>query len=797
MTTPRSHTVPNLIQGTSQQAAQQRRETQCADQQNCLNLPVDGCVARLGGKVRAHHNDAARARPFKHEIKRSSEEHYVLLVEGGAVSGYNVATGAKVSVTGDVGTYLAHGSTPADQAFAAAGPEDTTFLLNRTVPVAMGDTTSPARPNYGFVVCKAGAYKTDYVVIVWFDGVTSTYTYSTPDNSVEANAAFITTNNIINSLATAIQSDTGVGDPLAGWDVEWLGSTMRLEAPEDASMDVDVRDGQGDRQLVGFTDRVDKFADLPPKCWDGVVLRVGGEDRTEDDDYWVKYEGGASTGVWVETVAPDTKTDLDASTLPVVLTNTALNTFTLAPATWGKRVSGDGIDSAKDPLFVGRRIYDLSFFDGRLALMPEASINYSKAGNAFSFFPDTAQTKLATDPIIYDVANDRVTLLRRSVIAGETHFLWGSEVQNSVGSGQDNLKQDTVEVKPSTFYSFDETVPPLRSGLATVMFATRALASSRLRELQISRGVATGETDITAHVPKLIPAGIRHIGLSDSHLMAIVRAEAPATAYVYQWLNQGEDRIQSAWNRWEFASGAELLWAGFSSEGMKAIFQGEFGVTIEDIPLSPIGDEAAFPVHLQLRLDHRVSEETAGVTFEEGVGWTVPAPLGAEAKCVAVARDGEGDVFRGKPLACGPADDGFVLIPVDDADLQFWVGYPITSYRDESEFYLRSEQGVTYPDALTVDAFKVAHANTVSYRVEVRSADGLELIQNFEPRTFGRPDQFGHPIVASSGSFKADVGRPSAEVSIRIINDSMYASAWQSAVYYYTAAFDVQPDSKR
>ena len=41
-----SKSVPNLIQGISQQAPQQRRDSQCEDQLDCINSPVEGCVPR-------------------------------------------------------------------------------------------------------------------------------------------------------------------------------------------------------------------------------------------------------------------------------------------------------------------------------------------------------------------------------------------------------------------------------------------------------------------------------------------------------------------------------------------------------------------------------------------------------------------------------------------------------------------------------------------------------------------------------------------------------------------------------
>ena len=142
--------------------------------------------------------------------------------------------------------------------------------------------------------------------------------------------------------------------------------------------------------------------------------------------YYLQYDGDEQNGEWTEIVAPGTEYALDADTMPQALVNTDVNTFTVGNATWGDRLSGDGDRTSKDPYFVGRYLVDLQFLDGRLGIFTEGTWSLSRALNAYSFFPDTAQTTLPSDPIHYLVANGKTTIVKSSVVVGQKLQLWAT-----------------------------------------------------------------------------------------------------------------------------------------------------------------------------------------------------------------------------------------------------------------------------------------------------------------------------------------------------------------------------------
>ncbi|NKW09138.1 hypothetical protein HGG76_02515 [Ochrobactrum tritici] len=95
----------------------------------------------MGSTVRAAFA-ATYDEPYVHEMVRSGDEQYNIIIEGGSLRIFNRVTGQEAAVSGDIGNYLAQ-SGPARKAFQAVTVGDTTFLLNRQRVVSMSGITTP------------------------------------------------------------------------------------------------------------------------------------------------------------------------------------------------------------------------------------------------------------------------------------------------------------------------------------------------------------------------------------------------------------------------------------------------------------------------------------------------------------------------------------------------------------------------------------------------------------------------------------------------------------------------------
>jgi len=59
--------------------------------------------------------------------------------------------------------------------------------------------------------------------------------------------------------------------------------------------------------------------------------------------------------------------------------------------------------------------------------------------------------------------------------------------------------------------------------------------------------------DISSHIDKYIPQDVKTLsGSSINNMLFITVESAPDTIFVYKYLDSGEDRIQSAWFKWEY-----------------------------------------------------------------------------------------------------------------------------------------------------------------------------------------------------------------------------------------------------
>lgn len=784
-----TNTHSSLIQGISQQAENARGTASCAHQENCLNEVLDGVVSRMGTRVVADY-DWALNDPFVYEINRATDERYLVLIDGGGLRIINRDTGEPCTIAGSIGGYLNH-SGSSRKTFKAATIGDTTFLLNREVVVEIGEDKSPSRDNMGCIYFRAGGYKVTYTVTVTVGTSSYTASHETPDNSSAGNAAYITTDHLaeqfrlafVNTILPAMASSGHTG-----FTIERYGSTLVLEGPTNKAFTLVTSDGVGETHMKGFLDQVESIADLPRRSKPGYVVSVSPPGGSEEARYWLKYDGTSAQGKWVEVVAPDTVLGVDAATMPHVLVNTGLNTFEVSPGTWGERLSGDGNRTSPDPSFVGYPIRDLQFLSGRLAAVTEYTAVLSRARNAYVWFPDTAQTTLDTAPIDYDVSNGSATSIEYAVaVAGRLQF-WGQEQQTYLDSGQDAIKESTTEVLPLANYEFDGEVPPKPIGLSALIFSTAVGAWSRITELLIQRSAVQGEIVITDHVPKLVSGSVRVLGAGEAARKTFVLSSgAPKTAYLYQWYNQGQDRVQSAWNPWTFPACVSVLWVGV--RGGEATFLFDWGTktTLESCRLDSIGDEVgqAFP----LRLDHRVTEDYG--TFQDD-HWEVHLPYTVQAearglfKCFERTDSPEDDLQRGREVPIEWVSSETMKVLSDNSKLEFFIGVVPVARRVSSRFFARdrNDQPIIH-DRLLLRRVAVSHERTVQYDIVVRTWGDEEAVDTYVGRVLGDPTVTNDDVPVKTGSHDAPVNEETENVEIELRNTTPYPCIWTAMKFTY------------
>ena len=197
-----SNSIPNLLNGVSQQPDTVKLPNQATIQENGLSDIISGLGKRPPTEHIAKLNTDTLTNSKVHIINRDSNEQYAVLVNNQSIKVYDLAGNNKTVVSPNGLTYLT--STNPQEDFNLVTVADYTFIVNKTKTVTKSGTTATARPDEALFYVKNGQYKTTYKIFI--DGVEQA-SYTTLDNSSSGNASSITTDNIATELYNDLNSN--------------------------------------------------------------------------------------------------------------------------------------------------------------------------------------------------------------------------------------------------------------------------------------------------------------------------------------------------------------------------------------------------------------------------------------------------------------------------------------------------------------------------------------------------------------------------------------------------------------
>ena len=176
-----SSSIPNLINGVSQQPPALRLASQAETVINCLPSPVEGLKKRppLHHISKLFSGSAGANRPFVQLVERDGGISYIVIIQNGQIKVVDLVTNQEIvptSTSADL-DYLDVTGVPSEQ-FRVASIADYTFIVNREQKVEMSDALSPVWGTTtsevsAMVFIKAANYDTEYSVTL--GGVEKTY----------------------------------------------------------------------------------------------------------------------------------------------------------------------------------------------------------------------------------------------------------------------------------------------------------------------------------------------------------------------------------------------------------------------------------------------------------------------------------------------------------------------------------------------------------------------------------------------------------------------------------------------
>lgn len=283
------NTIPNLVNGVSQQAASLRLETQADEQINCYSTVVNGLTKRPPRETLFYIYDDLSASTWSHQIIRSANEQYIVLISetnGGEIRVFDI-NGTERTVNYPSGNGYLNNPDPRT-GYAATTVADYTFIVNRAWTVSMTGSTAPTRPYEALIPVVSGNYGKNYEIFVngslvaWYRTATGTGTDADNDSKT------VDTTNIASHLFDG-SSSTG-SDPTES-STDYAGQNLQNDLPagfncwrqgnvihisSNTDFDISTIDGYGNNAMYVIKGSVQRFSDLPEYAPGGYIMRVEG-----------------------------------------------------------------------------------------------------------------------------------------------------------------------------------------------------------------------------------------------------------------------------------------------------------------------------------------------------------------------------------------------------------------------------------------------------------------------------------------------------------------------------------------
>jgi hypothetical protein len=667
-----SRTIPNLVQGISQQPEVLRLSSQATVQENGFSSVVEGLKKRPPTNYLAKLSSSTPNNAYMHTINRDTTERYLIQITSGAIKVYTTAGVEKtVVMQTSASNYLT--STDPKGDFVAMTVADFTFILNKQKTTAMASTTSSAKVEQAVYSVLQGVDSTKYSITI--DGTTYDFTSSNTNSESIRDGLF-----------------SAVGTP-ANCTVTKLGNSSFSVVKSSGTLSISASDGYGDDASQVVADTVQNFVDLPSPAIDNMVVQITGDATNNFDDYYVQYD--SSGDVWQESVAPSTKTTLDNTTMPHVLIRTADGNFRFSQVDgstytisgtdydvplWGLRICGD-IDSSPNPSFVGRKINDMFFHKNRLGFVADENVVMSRSGEYFAFFNETVTTVLASDVIDVASTHNKVSILRSAISFDEQILLFSDQTQFILAGAGGTITPENVSINVSTEFEASSSVKPVGAG-SNVFFAFDKGSFTGFREFFVKSDTDTKSADdITSNVPRFIPSGVFKLAIAtNENIMLALSSSEQNAIYVHQYYVTGGKRLQSAWHKWTFGTSStdKILNIDFIENTLYIVNQRSDGVYLETMDISPAVTDAS--ASYLTHLDRKISNTTTGVSesYNSGTNQTTITIPYTKTNTLSLVGASTGSNQAGQEISIISQTGTSVVVSGDITSYDYFIGEDYT-----------------------------------------------------------------------------------------------------------------------
>lgn len=528
---------------------------------------------------------------------------------------------------------------------------------------------------------------------------------------------------------------------------EVAGTVIRLFTPKAISK-LETADAFGGDAMGKMHKVVESKLDLTPNAQDGLIVKVKGDPDDDLDDSYYKFvadtPGTFGKGTWIPTIAYDTTLGFDASTMPWTFTRAIVQNATEATATgtaigqpyflfqpidWTDKAAGD--DTLNPPLsFIGKPIQDIFFFKNRLGFAAGQGVALSEAGRYFNFWRTDVAQVLDDDPFEVNVNDKRVGTIYHAVPHQDRLVLFSAQQQFALSSNGPFAAR-TVQIEPGEVFENEIGCQPV-SAERSIFFGHPRGDFAGVHELFPSEEAETVKSnDVTVQVPSYLRGRLRQLAICTLEDVLIASTDTDRRfIYVFKWVENGPERLMSAWHRWDLGSPSKCLGAAFIQNNLFLLIEGSKDTTFQRMKIQSQATDIGTNWHA--RMDRRVNENTPGFSKAAGGGGTtvITLPYQVDSGVIPIVvnrQTGQQYVVSGQGSSGSPPVST-VTVTTDVTTTDVWVGQPFTMRYEFSKPIIRAETGALGVGRMQIDDGYLAFHTAAdgSFRLLVTPLNGTE-----------------------------------------------------------------------
>ena len=541
---------PPFFNGVSQQNPELVLDSQCREMANCIPDLVVGLTKRPPVKFQmsrdyATYPEMEAAKVFHTYDRGEDEEEYIFIETFDVADPIQVYSkdGTKMTVvynTEAVKTYLTTGL------LKGLTVQDRTWLFAKNATIGLDyAATTPLDATYdrtAFYWLKRGSGDryNPFNYAVYLNNVTYECNPDKPSGGVQDPPTGFEDSDFAAEILVSIIN--GVN----GFSCSRIGSILKIWRADGADFTFSSWDSWGNQASEGWKGSVNKVTDLPKDMgFTDVFVEIIGDEANKFTSYYVKWNGSS----WEECIDPAADRG-QFTNMPVKCDRTALvggiATFTIDFIDWSTPRVGNE-DNNPDPSFIGRTVHDLFFYKNRLGIASEDSIALSEAANYTNFYSSTAVDVVDTDVVDVTIATSQASKIYFVKPFNNSLYIFTKYAQYElVADGY--FSPSTVALSNSTNYPMAIDVEPVVVN-DSLYFISTTDNRQQLREYIKTENLSVKGIDLNISTPTYLTKPIKRL-IVDGVLGFVLCCTNDNTIYLYNYKEDGQKRIQSAWSTW-------------------------------------------------------------------------------------------------------------------------------------------------------------------------------------------------------------------------------------------------------